>query len=594
MFIGIVAGAVVVAIALAVGLFKLMWRVAEPNEALVISGSKHRTEGLGEGMGFRIVTGRGTLVLPGVQVVRKLSLDLNEAQLNVDCVTNQGIPLKVHGVVIFKVGDDFVSIANAARRFLDQQKFMSERVHNVFAGHLRSIVGGLTVEDMIRDRERLTGETRAASGTEMEKLGLIIDSLQIHEIQDPTGYIKNLSAPHAAAVHRDARIAQAEADRLATEAEQAAAARMAEATRDSEILQAGYQAERDGAAAKARQAGPLAEAAAQQEVVVQETRVAELAARRREQQLQADVRKPADAAAYKTRTLAEAERDARISAAQALARETELAAAADATRVKTEAAAEAEATKARGLAEAASTRATGEAEAASGQAQGVAEAEAAKAQGLAEAEAAKAQGLAEAEATRARGLAEAEAARARGLAEAEAARARGLAEAEAIKARAAALAENQDAVVAQQLAEKWPEIVGAGAQAFGSVDHMVVLNGADGLSEAFAKALTLGGTGLGLARQLLSAMSGGIDGSHGAGGHDGIVGTGGTGGRGGGRAPGAAGGTDGGDGGHGAGAGIPDRGTAAAPGSPVPRTERVPVERPAGGPAGGGGGAPAR
>ncbi|MGI5339054.1 SPFH domain-containing protein [Streptomyces sp. CA-181903] len=568
MFIGIVAGAVVVAVGLAVGLFKLMWRVAEPNEALVISGSKHRTEGLGEGMGFRIVTGRGTLVLPGVQVVRKLSLDLNEAQLNVDCVTNQGIPLKVHGVVIFKVGDDFVSIANAARRFLDQQKFMAERVHNVFAGHLRSIVGGLTVEDMIRDRERLTGETRAASGTEMEKLGLIIDSLQIHEIQDPTGYIKNLSAPHAAAVHRDARIAQAEADRLATEAEQAAAARMAEATRDSEILQAGYQAERDGAAAKARQAGPLAEAAAQQEVVVQETRVAELAARRREQQLQADVRKPADAAAYKTRTLAEAERDARISAAQALAKETELAAAADATRVKTEAAAEAEATKARGLAEAASTRATGEAEAASGQAQGVAEAEAAKAQGLAEAEA-----------TRARGLAEAEAARARGLAEAEAARARGLAEAEAIKARAAALAENQEAVVAQQLAEKWPEIVGAGAQAFGSVDHMVVLNGADGLSEAFAKALTLGGTGLGLARQLLTAMSGGPEGG------DGVEGTGARGGR----ASGAVGGTDGSDGAAG-----PGRGTAAAPGGPVPRTERVPVERPAGGPAGGGGGAPAR
>ena len=122
-------------------------------------------------MGFRIVTGRGTLVLPGVQAVRKMSLDLNETELSVDCVTHQGIPLKVRGVVIFKVGDDFVSIANAGRRFLDQQKMMSERVHNVFAGHLRSIVGGLTVEDMIRDREKLTGQTRAACGTEMEKLG---------------------------------------------------------------------------------------------------------------------------------------------------------------------------------------------------------------------------------------------------------------------------------------------------------------------------------------------------------------------------------------------------------------------------------------
>src|SRR5947209_16186457 len=121
MVIGVVAGAALAAVIVLITLFKLMWRVAEPNEALVISGSKHRTEGLGEGMGFRIVTGRGTLVLPGVQAVRKLSLDLNETQLSVDCVTQQGIPLKVRGVVIFKVGDDFVSIANAARRFLDQQ-----------------------------------------------------------------------------------------------------------------------------------------------------------------------------------------------------------------------------------------------------------------------------------------------------------------------------------------------------------------------------------------------------------------------------------------------------------------------------------------
>lgn len=463
MIIGVVAGAALVAVIILITLFKLMWRVAEPNEALVISGSKHRTEGLEEGMGFRIVTGRGTLVVPGMQAVRKLSLDLNEAELSVDCVTKQGIPLKVRGVVIFKVGDDFVSIANAARRFLDQQKYMGDRVHNLFAGHLRSIVGGLTVEEMIRDREKLTAQTRAASGTEMEKLGLIVDSLQIHEIEDPTGYIKNLAAPHAAAVHRDARIAQAEADRLATEAEQKAAARMSEAVRDSEILQAGYQAERDKAAASARQAGPLAEAAARQEVVVQETRVAELEAARREMQLQADVRKPADAKAYEKRTLAEAERDARISAAQAKAKETELSATAEANRVKTAAGAEAEATKARGLAAAAATRATGEAEAAASQA--------------------------------------------RGLAEAEAAKAKGLAEAEAIKARAAALAENQEAVVAQQLAEKWPEIVQAGASAFGNVDHMVLLNGADGMSDMFAKALTMGGTGLGLARQLLSAMN---------------------------------------------------------------------------------------
>ena len=80
---------VVVVLLLAVGLFKAMWRVAEPNQALIISGSKSRT--IDGGMGFRVVTGGGTLVIPGVQVVRKMSLDINEAQLAVECVTKQGI-----------------------------------------------------------------------------------------------------------------------------------------------------------------------------------------------------------------------------------------------------------------------------------------------------------------------------------------------------------------------------------------------------------------------------------------------------------------------------------------------------------------------
>ncbi|HWG26665.1 SPFH domain-containing protein [Actinospica sp.] len=443
-------------------LFKAMWRVAEPNQALLISGAKHRVDGVDEGMGFRIVTGRGTFVLPGVQVVRRLSLDLNEADLAVDCVTKQGIPVHVKGVVIFKVGDDLVSIANAARRFLDQQKNMNARVHNILAGHLRSIVGNLTVEEMIRDRERLTEQTRATSGHEMEKLGLTIDSLQVQEIEDPTGYIKALAAPHTAAVQRDARIAQAAAERAATEAEAEANARKAEAMRNANIQQAGYQAEVDQAQARAKLAGPLAEAASRQEVVVQETKVAELEADKREQQLQMEVRKPADAEAYKTVTLAQAQRESKVHEAEASARETELRAGANAMRVKAEAEADASATRARGLASAEATRATGEAEAA--------------------------------------------AAKAKGLAEAESARAQGLAEADAIKARAAALAENQEAVIAQELAENWPAIVKAGADAFASVDHMVVLNGADGVSDMLARALTMGGTGLGLARQLLASM----------------------------------------------------------------------------------------
>jgi flotillin len=467
-FLAIVVGSVVVLLVL---LFKLMWRVAEPNEALIISGLREAStpEGVGESLGFRIVTGKGTLVIPGVQQVRRLSLDLREAELGIDCVTHQGIPLGIRGVVIFKVGDDYVSIANAARRFLDQQDQMETRVHAVFAGHLRAIVGNMTVEEMIRDREKLTQLTRESSGTEMEKLGLIVDSLQIQEIEDPTGYIRNLAMPHAAAVQREARIAQAHADREATENEQQAEALKAAARRESQIKQNGFQAEIDTAAAQARQAGPLTEATARQNVVIQETKVAELEGQREEQRLQATVRKPADAKAYEQTTLAKAQRDARISQAEAQAREVELQAAANAQRVTLTA--------------------------------------------QAEAEHVKLEGAAKADYTKNIGHAEAEATQAKGLAEGEAVRAKGMAEAAAIQARADALKENQDAVIGQQLAENWPAIVEAAAKPFGSIDQLIVLNGATGLSDALAQALSQGVAGLGLARSLLAGngKKGGAD-----------------------------------------------------------------------------------
>jgi len=446
----VVAGIVVVGIVVLVAIFRSMWRVAEPNEALIISGLHHRAaDDVGESLGFKIITGRGTLVIPGVQVVRKLSLDLRESELEIACVTKQGIPVHIKGVVIYKVGDDLSSIANAARRFLDQQDRMDTRIQNVFAGHLRAIVGSLTIEELIRERDRLTEATRGASGTEMEKLGLIVDSLQIQEIDDPTGYIENLSKPHAAAVMRDARIAQAQADQEATQREAEAAALKAQSQRDSKIKVAGYQAEVDQASAQAKMAGPLAEAIARQKVVVEETKITELDAHKKEQELLVTVRRPADAQAYEKTTLASAQRDADIAAAEARAKQIELQAQADATRVKLAADADAQRT----------TRL---------------------------------------------GEAEASAIRARGNAEGEAINAKGLAEAAAIKARADALAENQEAVISQQLAENWPQIVEAASKASNGIDQLIVMNGAEGISEILGKALTQGAAGLQLARNLLA------------------------------------------------------------------------------------------
>ncbi|HEY2331291.1 MAG TPA: hypothetical protein VGH94_05190, partial [Acidimicrobiales bacterium] len=83
---------VVAALVAAIIIFKLMWRVAEPNEALILSGLRQHTpsDQVSESLGFKIVTGKGTLVIPGVQTVRRLSLDLREAELAIDCVTHQG------------------------------------------------------------------------------------------------------------------------------------------------------------------------------------------------------------------------------------------------------------------------------------------------------------------------------------------------------------------------------------------------------------------------------------------------------------------------------------------------------------------------
>lgn len=449
----VIAGLVVFFIVFGLVLFRAMWRVAEPNEALIISGFRHKpAPGTPDSMGFKIVTGNGTLVVPGVQVVRKLSLDLNEAELAVDCVTQQGIPVHIKAVVIYKVGDDFVSISNAARRFLDQQDKMDARIKNVFAGHLRAICGSLTMEQLIRERDALTAATRSASGTEMEKLGLVIDSMLVQEIEDPTGYIQNLAKPHAVAILKDARVAEARADREATETEQQSDALKAQAVRDSRIKQAELQADVDKAFAESKLAGPLAEATARQNVVIQETRVAQLEADRKEQELQLSVRKPADAAAYEKRTTAQGQRDADILAAEARARQIELQAEADAKRISLAAAANAD-----------SIRLLGQAEAGAIEAKGVAEGEATKAKLLAEAQ--------------------------------------------AIQARADALAKNQDAVIGQQLAENWPAIVEASAKAFNNVDQMIVLNGAQGIGEILAQVMAQGASGLKFARSALGAAA---------------------------------------------------------------------------------------
>lgn len=322
----------------------LFWHVPAPNEALLISGSKRQAQDTQ----FRIVTGHGSFVMPVKQKARILSLALREAEITEDCVTQQGIRLNVRAVTVFKVGDDFVSIANAARRFLAEQERMEELVGRIFAGHLRSIIGGLTVEQIIRERDRVAQEVKEGSHSEMEKLGIVVDALQIQEIEDASGYITNLAAPHAAAVASQARIAQAKADQEAAEREQEALALKAQYERDTAIKRAGFVAETEQANARAAQAGPLAEARASHEVIEEQTALAHRQAELAAQRLEAEVRRPADAEAYRQRTLAEAQRDrAKFEAEGEAYRRTTLAAAeAQAVRVQADGTAYAERTTA--------------------------------------------------------------------------------------------------------------------------------------------------------------------------------------------------------------------------------------------------------
>ncbi|HUZ27717.1 MAG TPA: flotillin, partial [Solirubrobacteraceae bacterium] len=270
---------------------------------MLISGSKRSGD-----LPFRIVTGHGAFVMPFRSRVSYLTLSMQEAEVAEECNTKQGIAVNVKAVIAFKVGADVEGIANAAQRFLNEEAKMSVLTGRIFAGHLRSIIGSMTVEEIIRERQRLAEEALDASKIEMSKIGLTVDALQIESIDDlGSGYISALAAPHVAAVQQNARIAQAKANQEAARAEQESLRNQAEYERQTAIAKAGYKAETDKAQATAAQSGPLAQAQAEQQVLEAQTALAQRNASLREQQLVAEVIRPAEAEAQRTKIAAEAD-----------------------------------------------------------------------------------------------------------------------------------------------------------------------------------------------------------------------------------------------------------------------------------------------
>jgi len=293
------------------------YRVPAPNEALLISGRKQRGT---DALPFKIVTGHGAFVVPIFAKASRLTLAMQEAEVEEDCYTQQGLTLGVRAVIAFKVGDDHESIAAAARRFQGDQSQMSVLVGRIFSGHLRSIIGSMTVEAIIREQQTLADAIVDASKTEMARIGLDVDSLQISSIDDKgAGYIRALAAPHQARVNQEAKVAQAVADQASAMAQQESARNQAEYARQTAIAQAQYQAEIDQAQQTAAQAGPLAAARAQQDVLVERSLVAQKNAELRQAELVAEVVRPAQAEAERITTLARAQADATKLSAEAAA-----------------------------------------------------------------------------------------------------------------------------------------------------------------------------------------------------------------------------------------------------------------------------------
>ncbi|MEV4916729.1 SPFH domain-containing protein [Streptomyces tirandamycinicus] len=361
-----VVGVVVLLVLLAL-VVVTRYKVAGPSEAFIITGrrGKKATDPetgrvFTDNSGQKVVVGGGVFVVPFVQ--QRFTLDLSSRHIPVavrGAVTLRGIKANLEGVAIVKVGGTEDSIRAAAQRFLVQQNGIVGFTQEVLSGALRSIVGRMSVEDIIRDRAAFAGQVAEEAEASLSGQGLVLDAFQIQDITTEGSYLEDLGRPEAARAKQEADIAEAVARRASEQARLKAEEEIAVAQRTFALKQAEIKAETDEAAAKAAAAGPLAEADREQEILSQQEKVAERRAALTDRELDTQVRKPADAARYQAEQEAEARRVALVKQAEADAQRARLtgegekahrAALADAVRIEGEA--EAAAIAAKGAAEA--------------------------------------------------------------------------------------------------------------------------------------------------------------------------------------------------------------------------------------------------
>ena len=440
-------GGIVLLIALVIWLIASRYRVARPNEAYIITGQKGKAVTNPEtGLvstdlsGQKVIMGGGVFVIPLIQRLHVLDLSSRRIMVQIrNAVSGQGIKLNLDGVAIVKVGGNEDSIRAAAQRFLMQQEEIETFTQETLAGALRSIVGGLSVEQIIRDRAAFAQRVADESEASLTGQGLVLDTFQIQDITDDGTYLSDLGRPESAKVGQIAAIAEANARREAEQARLAAEQEIAISERELVLKEAEIKAETDAARAQAAAAGPLAQADRDQAILTEQEKVAVRQAALKDRQLDTEVRKPADAKRYETETAAQGRRNSEIFEAEAR---------------KAAAIANAEA-------QAETARLTGEGE---------------KQRRAALAEAEAIEGARRGEAEKARRIAEADAVRAEGEAKAAAALAVGTAEAEAMNKRAAAFANYNEAAVLQMLIEVLPQVAEKVAAPMGSIDKLTVVS----------------------------------------------------------------------------------------------------------------------
>jgi flotillin len=329
------------------------YKVAGANEAIIVAGARGakvrdehgKTASAPGDKGVKVVVGGGTIVMPLLNRVGRLKLTARQINVSLsDAVTSQGIKVQVQGVATFKIGRDVESLRNAAERFLDAKpEQVDSIVKNVLEGSLRSIVGTLTIEELIRDRQKLLQQVQDAAKGDLATSGLQIDAFTIQSFSDESNYIELLGQQSVSTVTRDARMVKATTDQEAAVREAEAQQIKINAARDVSLREAETKTQVAAAQARADQAGPLAAAEAQQEVVRKQTELAQLAADRKEMELLSSTVKPAAAEAQAVIAKAEGDKRARIAAAEADAETTRLEGGAEAQIVLTKGEAEAKA-----------------------------------------------------------------------------------------------------------------------------------------------------------------------------------------------------------------------------------------------------------